>query len=292
MEQRSENFYRDSRRIPLYPGIDLFYIDIRSDPFSLHHERFGHILQINYCRKGQLAWNTETGSSVYLNQGDFSVHTLDVCTDSSLDFPVGQYQGLTISIDLQKASAQPPELLAGTDLFDGLLQKKFHNDNAITFLAGKQQTESIFSAFYGQPEKLRFSYQRLKMLELLLYLAQVELALGNRLTEYRAEQIETVRRIHDQLLQHLEDRITIELLSKRYLIDPTTLKAAFKAVYGTSLAAHIKTHRMERAAQLLRETEDSVAKIASQVGYESQSKFTASFKQMFHTLPSEYRKRH
>lgn len=64
----------------------------------------------------------------------------------------------------------------------------------------------------------------------------------------------------------------------------------FKEVYGSSLAAHMKEHRMERAAALLRETDLSVAEIAGQVGYESQSKFTAAFKEQFGQLPKEYRR--
>jgi AraC-like DNA-binding protein len=49
---------------------------------------------------------------------------------------------------------------------------------------------------------------------------------------------------------------------------------------------------MENAAQLLRETRDSVAGIAATVGYENQSKFTAAFKETYGMLPTEYRKRH
>ena len=50
-------------------------------------------------------------------------------------------------------------------------------------------------------------------------------------------------------------------------MNPTTLKQVFKSVYGSSLAAHMKEHRMGRAAQLLRETDESVAEIARAVGY-------------------------
>lgn len=111
------------------------------------------------------------------------------------------------------------------------------------------------------------------------------------LTEYQAEQIETVRAIHEHLMQNIGQRITIEALSKQYLINPTTLKEVFKSVYGTSIAAHIKEHRMELAARLLLETNLSIAEIGQRVGYESQSRFTSAFKAYFHTLPTEYRKK-
>lgn len=112
-----------------------------------------------------------------------------------------------------------------------------------------------------------------------------------QLTEYQAGQVEIVRKIHQQLIEHMDQRITIEALAKQYLMNPTTLKALFKSVYGTSIAAHIKEHRMEEAARLLRETELSVAEIAGKVGYDSQSRFTTAFKAAFQILPKEYRKK-
>ena len=106
------------------------------------------------------------------------------------------------------------------------------------------------------------------------------------------EQIEVIRQIHRQLIEHMDQRFTIEALAKQHLMNPTTLKALFKSVYGTSIAAHIKEHRMTEAARLLRETNLSVAEIAGQVGYDSQSKFTAAFKAAYQSLPKEYRRKH
>ena len=77
----------------------------------------------------------------------------------------------------------------------------------------------------------------------------------------------------------MDQRITIEGLCHLYPINPTTLKEVFKDVYGTSIAAHLKEHRMEKAARLLRETDASMAEVARRVGYESQIKFNACFKE-------------
>ncbi|MCQ2531549.1 MAG: AraC family transcriptional regulator [Saccharofermentans sp.] len=74
-------------------------------------------------------------------------------------------------------------------------------------------------------------------------------------------------------------------------MNPTTIKAVFKSVYGNSIAAHIKEHRMEQAARLLTSTESTIAEIADAVGYGSQSKFTSAFKEFHGVLPTEYRKK-
>lgn len=99
-----------------------------------------------------------------------------------------------------------------------------------------------------------------------------------------------IRQVHDYLMEDLSRRITTSELARMFHRNPTTLKEDFKAVYGMSIAAHMKEHRLEHASLLLRQTEDSVADIARAVGYESQSKFTAAFKEKYGVLPSALRK--
>ena len=98
--------------------------------------------------------------------------------------------------------------------------------------------------------------------------------------------------IHDYLIAHLDQRITIEELSHRFLMNTTTLKNGFKALYGTSIAAHIKEHRLEAAAGLLAGSDKSVHEIAVSVGYTSQSKFSSSFYERYQCYPLDYRKTH
>ena len=113
---------------------------------------------------------------------------------------------------------------------------------------------------------------------------------GHEADRYSAAQVETAHRVHAFLTQNLDKRCTIEELSKAFLMNPSTLKEIFKAVYGDSLAAHIKNHRMECAAARLLDTEDSIAEIANSVGYESHSKFSAEFRKMYDMSPAAYRK--
>lgn len=129
------------------------------------------------------------------------------------------------------------------------------------------------------------------MTEKLMELEGTALVEGKLVVEGLSEtQVDTVRRMHDELVAHPEQRITIEELARKYLINPTTLKELFKAVYGDSIASHMKTHRMEKAAELLRTSEESVAAVAAAVGYESPSRFSAAFRERYHMLPAEYRK--
>ena len=105
-----------------------------------------------------------------------------------------------------------------------------------------------------------------------------------------AEQRESIRRGHEALTADLSSRITIDELSRRFLMHPSTMKEVFKTVYGQSIAAHIREHRMERAAELLHETDASMAEIAAAIGYERASKFSAEFRKAYGALPTEYRR--
>ncbi|MBR1912672.1 MAG: metalloregulator ArsR/SmtB family transcription factor [Treponema sp.] len=112
----------------------------------------------------------------------------------------------------------------------------------------------------------------------------------NENSKYLENQVEAIKKVHERLTENLSRRITIEELAHEFYMNPTTLKTVFKDVYGTSVAAHIKKHRMEKAAELLVSTDLSVNEIARLVGYESQSKFSATFKDFYAVTPNEYKK--
>lgn len=101
---------------------------------------------------------------------------------------------------------------------------------------------------------------------------------------------EVARQAHDYMMAHLNEKCTIERLSQAFHLNPTTLKAAFRETYGLSLAAHMKKHRLEKAAQCLRNTSLSIGEIARAVGFTSQSRFSEAFCRQYGTLPTAYRK--
>ena len=118
----------------------------------------------------------------------------------------------------------------------------------------------------------------------------MEITCPEKAVDFQASQETIIRTVHEYLMEHLSERITIEELSRKYLMNTTTLKNAFKAVYGTTIAAHMKLHRMEQAAVMLGSSQTDIAGIAKAVGYESPSRFTAAFKDTYGILPTEYRK--
>ena len=279
--------------LELYPVIELSFISASGkDAFHVCHAPLPQMLEINYCISGRMGWDMGNGNRIYLGPGDFSLNTMDVCGDSAITLPNGSYEGLAIYINLEQLSAQPPAPLVGSPVTGEALWEKYCKDGTCTALAGNETIQQIFLGLYEPPKEMRLAWQKIKVLELLLVLSQMEASREEHLTEYRVEQVEIIRQIHDQLTDHLEQRFSIESLSRHYLMNPTTLKHLFKAVYGTPIGAHIREHRMAYAARLLRLSELSIAEIAQKVGYDSQSRFSSAFREQYHMLPKEYRRNH
>ena len=118
----------------------------------------------------------------------------------------------------------------------------------------------------------------------------MEIACPEKQVDFQATQKEIVRNVHQYLIEHLSERVTIDELSRRFLMNPTTLKSMFKKVYGDTIAAHMRNHRLAQAALLLQTTGDEVAAIAQAVGYDSPSRFTTAFREVYGQTPMEYRR--
>ena len=66
----------------------------------------------------------------------------------------------------------------------------------------------------------------------------------------------------------------------------------FRRAFGDSPHGYLLTRRLERAAALLRTTDNSVAQICAAVGLTSVGSFTTSFTRTFGASPTAYRARH
>ena len=113
---------------------------------------------------------------------------------------------------------------------------------------------------------------------------------ASRLNQYVSGQVETIKKIHSLMTSDLKRHYTIEELSKQYLMNTTTLKSVFKAVYGMPIASYMKEYRMKLASNMLLHEDKSISEIAAAVGYKSQSKFTSAFRDIFQILPTAYQK--
>ncbi len=66
----------------------------------------------------------------------------------------------------------------------------------------------------------------------------------------------------------------------------------FKMSTGTTPHQYVMRQRVERAQELLRESQMPLAEVTTQVGFETQSHFTSVFRRLVGTTPKHYREMH
>ena len=93
------------------------------------------------------------------------------------------------------------------------------------------------------------------------------------------------------LLQRSSFGIMLRILFQKFTIVAVVAWVGIcKAVYGQPIATYMKEFRVRQAMKLLRETNATIANIASQVGYQTQGKFSSAFQSIVKMSPREYRK--
>jgi len=102
-----------------------------------------------------------------------------------------------------------------------------------------------------------------------------------------AHDVERLERAKHRLVSRLDDPPTLAELARVAGLNETTLKAKFRAKYGTSVFDYLRQVRMEEARRLLLERQYNVTEVAQRVGYANPSKFAAAFRKQFAMPPSE-----
>lgn len=271
-----------------FPGIAVSFNLFLASEARFRHHASDSVLEIYYCHSGRVGWNMQSGIAVYLGIGDVTAHSMTCCADSAMMFPLGYSEGISISVDLKQLSSICPEVLKDTGAEADRLRERFCSGKP-SAIPSCSDLEHIFAPLFSAPISVRSSHLKLKVLEILIYLSNMKPE-QKELTQYFSRQTELIKEIHQQLTEHLDQRFTIAELSKQYLINTSTLKEIFKAVYGQPIATYMKEFRVRQAMKLLRETDATIADIAARVGYQTQGKFSSAFQAIAKMSPREYRK--
>lgn len=84
--------------------------------------------------------------------------------------------------------------------------------------------------------------------------------------------------------------ISLEQAAEAVSIHPVTLSRMFKQQFGMNFSKYVTRKKMERAKQLLLETDMKVYDIMSSIGYADERYFRSIFKREFGVTPTELRK--
>jgi AraC-like DNA-binding protein len=97
------------------------------------------------------------------------------------------------------------------------------------------------------------------------------------------------KRVLDFIEEHLERDIGLVELASLAGLSVTHFAHAFKAQQGVAPYRYIMRRRIERSKRLLRTRDETIAAVAAQSGFSSQSRFARMFAREVGTTPSAYR---
>ena len=276
----------------VFPGVSLSYNDFHIRYYDSEFKPDRNLFCIDHCREGRLEYPAADDAYSYVEAGDLKLDRRLTHT-GHFEMPLSHYHGAMVSFDMDAACRSLPQEIKDFPVNLRALQEKFCGGIYPYVVHGAGSIEHIFGELYAVPEKIKRSYFKIKILELLLYLEALELP-ENPVEKpyfYRT-QVEKAKAVQQFLVGHMDENFTQEEMSRRFDIPLTPLKNCFKSVFGASIGSYLLEYRMNQAAVLLRtKREMSVAEIAGCVGYDSPSKFAAAFRRKMGMTPMDYRTR-
>lgn len=274
--------------IPLFEGITLAYIDIHAKTWpapELHSDNGKGPFVINYCIEGQCEMLLNNKDYVYVSKNQYSLS--QQYAQNQYQYPNSLYQGIELFMDVDTNSKILEEL--EIDLVS-IIQKYCRNE--VTYIAPTDsKIESAFQNLWNVKESSLLQ-MRLATLSLLALFTEEKHIVQKQCVFYTQSQVEIAKQVEKICMQDLSQHHSVKELAQLFSISETSIKNYFRAVYGQNISIYMKEKRMQKAAELLENSQQNIAYIANQVGYTNQSKFANVFKSFYHVTPFEYRRQY
>ena len=152
-----------------------------------------------------------------------------------------------------------------------------------------------YSVFYGvqnMTSDQKGKYFLLKVFEIIYFIGTHNTDIADYISSLSRDDyiVKTITGMHEYIENHLDKKLTIDFMSRKFNMSPTSFKSAFKRIYGQSVHKWIQEQRFIRAGELLTCTPLNIVDIAHSVGYDSMSQFNSVFKKKYGMTPCQYRK--
>ncbi|MPW26472.1 helix-turn-helix domain-containing protein [Alkalibaculum sp. M08DMB] len=102
--------------------------------------------------------------------------------------------------------------------------------------------------------------------------------------------MESLNEIYTYLNQHYTNHVSLDTLVKMACMSQNKLTGAFKQAFGITITERIQTLRIEKAKQILLNSDWDISRVANAVGYKQHSSFSVLFKRTTGLTPNEFRK--
>lgn len=247
-----------------------------------------NMLELNHCRQGRFGCLIED-HYVYLGQGEMELNILGVKRVDP-EFPLGYYEGLSfvIDVDIFVQTIQSLFPNVASSILD--LKKQIEEGIGTALIHPTQRLNDIFYDIYELDPKKDIEILRIKILEIISLLQTMPYKRNHKKSYFRRSDLDKIKELRKYAIQRLNERIPLETLSSQFHLSLTLSKQAFKEVYGMPYYTYMKQYRIHKALHYLKDPSLSIGNIASMLGYDNASKFSAVFKSIVGVTPNQYRK--
>jgi AraC-like DNA-binding protein len=271
-----------------YPGVWLLFRESSMSQYSNPDGYPSGLLEITYCHSGQLEYDSGD-SFFYLSEGDMVVNKSDA--EATVFCPTKYHSDISVIIDPSLAPSSFSSILANVNVNAPEILDKFCTDQDYFIMRSTSRVKHIFSELYSISPEGRMGYIKIKILELMLFLKDIDASLFESSHHYHTKsQVELAQNVCEFINEHMDSRQTIDQLAAKFYVSPSQLKKCFHNVYGESVYAYIRAYKIKSAARELKNTDKSVSDIAHDLGYDNNSKFSKAFKNVMGMSPTDYRK--
>lgn len=104
----------------------------------------------------------------------------------------------------------------------------------------------------------------------------------------------TIKPIHkckEYLEKHYMEEISLEIVAGVFHFNPSYFSTLFKNTFGKSFSDYLSQIRMEKAEELLLQSDYKIKEVALKVGYRDSNYFIRTFKKKYGITPDEFRRK-
>ncbi|MCZ8515586.1 response regulator transcription factor [Paenibacillus filicis] len=101
-----------------------------------------------------------------------------------------------------------------------------------------------------------------------------------------------IQQVHQFVEQHLAEDVSLQAIASHVYLHPVYVSKIYKLETGENLSDYVYRVRMDKAAQLLLNSQEKIYEIAARIGYQRAHSFIHVFKKHTGLTPQEYRDKH
>ena len=237
----------------------------------------GILLGVNKVIEGEnVSSNELANSSLFYNFNKQFEDAIDSLEESRIQE----------AVDYLEQSLQSMEQVTGHDIIQ--MAKEAMN----LYLICMRQNKLPLNNTEGYFDKVCLDIENcISMKDIFKYLKKTIIESFNQVIAVKkAEDNKPIRDAKQYMKQHFKEPISLEIVSDQVGFNATYFSSLFKKETGNTFSEYLSEIRMEKAKELLKESNLSVALICEEVGYSDTKHFTKLFTKYTNLKPNEYRK--